>query len=309
LTAMLTFLLFATSQAQAPCVLWVIGNLTSQFGDSAATELTQCFQNTTYYYDAVTCSLMNSIPSYCEGNCRALMQSAISMSVELNCTEEVLGTVESTSSAICDPFSTPAKSCLPGSACVNLTAYGEGWACLPILPMAATTVNCSFLNGGMACSMCNMSASAMCNVDFTNPLVPNPVCVQAVYSTVNIFVDRLIDAYFYLYQTICQMSNTAPPNYCANLVYMVPEPTCSDVTSWGCCAGTYLDMVSACQNPATTLINDLHAGCSQNDWTTKCGGALLAANCCGKDTVCMSAAFGVAPSVLVLALLAVYALF
>jgi len=305
----LTFLLFATSQAQAPCVLWVIGNLTVQFGPTASVELTECFQNTTYYYDAVTCALTNNIPSYCEGNCRALMQSAIGMSVELNCSEEVLATVESTSTAICDPFSTPAKTCLPNFACVNLTAYGEGWACLPILPAAATNVNCSYLNGGMACSPCNMSASAMCNVDFTDPALPMPVCVQAVYSTVNIFVDRLIDAYFYLYQTICQMSNTAPPNYCANLVYMKSQPACADVAMWGCCAGSYFDLVANCQNPATQLINDLHAGCTQVDWTTKCGGGLLAANCCGKDTVCMSAASGVAPSILVLALLAVYALF
>jgi len=291
--------------SQAPCVLWILTNLTNQFGPDAATQLTVCYQQTGYHYDANNCSLVTGISAYCASNCRQLLQFTIQMSVQLNCTADLLATVEQTSTAICDPFSNPPKTCLTGFACVNLTSYGEGYICWPTVP----STDCTFMNPGMPCTPCNNSAAAMCNVDFNNPLAPHPVCVQAMYASVNIFSDPLIDAYFYLYQTACQMSNTAMPDFCLNMVYASPmKPTCADVTMWGCCAGTYYDMVSYCQNPATQLINGLHQLCSSNDWTTKCAGGLMASNCCGKMTVCGSGATGVAPSFVVLALVAIYSL-
>jgi len=293
------FLLFSSSNAQAPCVTWVISNLTNY--PNAVNDLTACFANVTYSYDPNTGALVTNVAGYCNADCPSLLAEAIKLTVELNCSEDVVNTVASVSTSLCDP--TDKECSLANQACVNVTA--DDFFCANIV--ANTTLTCSIETIGFPCSPANKEYSAICLFDYDTDTVQ---CVNLYFPTVELSPDDLPDVYFYLGQTFCQKSGN---QYCVDLVYADYDPTCEDVATWGCCAGTYYDLVEHCENPATDTITSLYTACPANgsiiDWTTRCGG-VSGAGCCGPRTeVCsLSGATGVVPSVMLIAILALWKL-
>jgi hypothetical protein len=294
----LLFLVGASFAQYPACVIQVITDLNNK-NPAALTVLNDCFTSIAFTYNPMNCMINSTIGTYCNASseCVDTITYAIQLAYKYNCSEETVAALAASSPFICVPGNgSDAHACPDGNACVPVPGMNGSYACLPIYD--TPSMNCSYQNAGQPCSPCPYST--VCAVDFQNNMMPT--CVMALFRLVDIVTDPLPDAYFYLGQTICQKNSD---KFCSDLIWKTPQPNCTDVATWGCCASSYLELADNCINPSNDLIDTVNGLCPDvTTWTaSKCKG-VSAKSCCGAvSSPCnLNGASGLLPSVLVLLL-------
>jgi len=271
---------------------------------NSANTLFACFENTRYAYDPTTCSLQTNLDGFCKSsNCLGLVTDLIRELDQENCTAEFLTQLKAASPAFCNP---PSKNCSDGSACIKKNS--DTSICVPINANSPTACNATL--DGANCAACQLAPAALCAMDLQDSSYK---CVAPQYETVDIFEDPLPDVYFFFTEMLCRRNEKG--SYCVNTVYKKYGNlmTCDDWRDAGCCAGSYLNLVSDCVNPAMTTLDIVEAWnstCLDDDeihWNQDCGGDRTSVECCSA-TVCLpvNGGFSLSPRSILIILFTIF---